>query len=453
MSLRWRLSILFALLAGFSTALTAFTSFSSTQSRLYSEVDSFLAERVGATTRQAPPILGGDRRIDPRGRGPGFGPGRDSHELLQSDLEAQYLDRLGAVDQIVGTLTLPVNALELSIAAGTSRSSYRTVDVEGSSFRMLTVSLPGGGALQVARNVEETQRILAALRWRFVVVGIIVMAGGVVVGLLVARHTVKPLEQLTLAAEHVADTNHLSVGVAATARTDESGRLARAFASMLDALGRSREQQRRLVQDASHELRTPLTSLRTNVEVLSRHPNLEPAERSLILADVETELTELTTLVAELVTLAADRYEDETPEDVDLDELVRRVTTRASRRHQRDYQVFGHGSIVKARPAGIERAVNNLVDNAAKFSPDGTTIDVELLSGRVSVADRGPGIAPADMDRVFDRFYRADASRTLPGSGLGLSIVRQIVEADGGTVFAGNHSGGGALVGFELPVP
>ena len=98
----------------------------------------------------------------------------------------------------------------------------------------------------------------------------------------------------------------------------------------------------------------------------------------------------------------------------------------------------------------LERAINNLVSNADKFSPAGTTITIAGEAGTVRVLDRGPGIAPADRDRIFDRFYRSDATRSMPGSGLGLSIVAQIVERHGGTVWATERSGGGADVGFRL---
>ena len=111
--------------------------------------------------------------------------------------------------------------------------------------------------------------------------------------------------------------------------------------------------------------------------------------------------------------------------------------------------------MVSCRPAAIDRAIINLIDNAAKFSaaqPTGSgAIDVGVDNGRVSVSDRGPGVPTDDLPHIFDRFYRSVASRSLPGSGLGLAIVRDIVESHGGTVFAEARDGGGTTVGFTLP--
>ena len=114
--------------------------------------------------------------------------------------------------------------------------------------------------------------------------------------------------------------------------------------------------------------------------------------------------------------------------------------------------VTADDSLVDAPPSEVERAISNLVDNAAKFDPSGQPIEIAVAGGRLVVLDRGPGIAAADQARVFDRFFRSDPARALPGSGLGLSIVREVVERHGGTVEASARPGGGASVGFTLPV-
>ena len=103
-------------------------------------------------------------------------------------------------------------------------------------------------------------------------------------------------------------------------------------------------------------------------------------------------------------------------------------------------------------PSRLDRAVANLLDNAAKWSPPGATVDVRLRDGELTVRDHGPGIAPDDRAQVFDRFFRADAARGRPGSGLGLAIVRQVAEGHGGTVAAEAADGGGALLRLRLPV-
>jgi len=128
------------------------------------------------------------------------------------------------------------------------------------------------------------------------------------------------------------------------------------------------------------------------------------------------------------------------------------VAARTHRRTGKVVTVDADGSTVTARPLALERAITNLVDNAAKFASDSAEpIEVNVRAGRVEVLDRGPGLTPDDAPHVFDRFYRALDARSRPGSGLGLAIVRDIVETHRGTVFAGNRPGGGASIGFQLP--
>ena len=231
---------------------------------------------------------------------------------------------------------------------------------------------------------------------------------------------------------------------------DETGRLGTAFNGMLASLARSKKAQQQLVQDAGHELRTPLTSLRTNVRVMQRFEELSPASRERLLADLDSETKELTAMVNELVELATDRRDEEQPTALELGAVVDTVVDRARRRSGREIVVVGDRSPVVVRPQAVERAVSNLVENALKFS-DGT-VEVTVHLGSVQVSDRGPGIAEADLDRLFDRFYRSDAARALPGSGLGLAIVRDMADAHGGTVMARPRDGGGATIGFQLPL-
>ena len=209
----------------------------------------------------------------------------------------------------------------------------------------------------------------------------------------------------------------------------------------------------RLVQDAGHELRTPLTSLRTNLSVLRRHPDMEPAMQKRILDDVDGEVGELTNLVNELVAVASGELADQPPQDVFLGEIAQRVAERVGRRRGRDITVDVESvAPVHVPLAGVERAIANLIENAAKFDQSGGAIRVEVAAGRLTVFDNGPGIPNDDLPLVFERFHRGAVSRTLPGSGLGLAIVREVVERHGGSVHAANRADGGAAVGFELPV-
>jgi two-component system sensor histidine kinase MprB len=230
---------------------------------------------------------------------------------------------------------------------------------------------------------------------------------------------------------------------------DEIDRLGAAFNTMLAALERSREAQRQLVADASHELRTPLTSIRTNIEILGRAKEMPEAERAEVVAAASAQLEELTLLVGDLVDMARDgRPAPDEVEDVRLDELVHES---ASRLNGGRILVESEPSLVRGSRARLGRAVANLLDNAIKYSPDGSVVEVTVRGGEVAVRDHGPGIATADLPHVFDRFYRAPSSRGTPGSGLGLAIVRQVAEAHQGSAVAEAADGGGARLRLRLP--
>jgi two-component system sensor histidine kinase MprB len=224
---------------------------------------------------------------------------------------------------------------------------------------------------------------------------------------------------------------------------------------MLAALSASRDRQRQLVADAGHELRTPLTSLRTNLDLLiqaDRSEGLSDEARSELLTDVRFQIEELTTLIGDLVELARDEPLPITVEPVDLAEIVDRAVQRVRRRAPGlEFAVRSEPWWVSGDAAALERAVTNLLDNAAKWSPPLGVVTCDLREGTFRVTDEGPGIAEEDLPHVFDRFYRSPESRSMPGSGLGLAIVRQVVERHGGTVHAGRADSGGAA--FWLTVP
>jgi len=352
---------------------------------------------------------------------------------------------------------LPVGDVERMIVSRTRGAVIRTVSVEGHNLRMITAPLTGpaweeGATIQIARSLGEVDRALKGLTALLVFVG----AGGVVVagllGLVVARSALGPIGRLTEAAEHVAETQELASRIDVD-RDDEIGRLAVSFNAMLSALEESKVQQRRLVRDASHELRTPLTALRTNIEVLNRNSGLDAVQRRRLLDDVTFELEQLSDLVTELVDLATDAQTSSEPVvDVLLDEVVRRTVARFERRTGRRVSVEIEPTETTGRAMMLERAVSNLLENAHKWSPPDGAIEVTLVDGRLSVRDHGPGIAEEDRPHVFDRFYRSVDARSKPGSGLGLSIVKQVVDDHGGDVFAEEPEDGGARVGFAIPV-
>jgi two-component system sensor histidine kinase MprB len=319
----------------------------------------------------------------------------------------------------------------------------------GAHLRVYVTTGPFGDKLAVFLPLTEVDSSLKRLRIVLLLVGLggIGLAGGL--GLLVARSTIAPVRHLTAEAEHVARTQDLSRRMPVEGDGDEIDRLGAAFNTMLAALESSREAQRQLVADASHELRTPLTSIRTNIEMLGRARDLPEADRAEIVAAASAQLEELTLLVGDLVDLARDGHPaPEETEDVRLDELVRESAARLNRVH---FQIETEPTLVRGSRTRLARAVANLLDNAAKFSPAGSVVEVTVSGGEVAVRDHGPGITPEDLPHVFDRFYRAPAARGTPGSGLGLAIVRQVAEAHDGTAVAETPQGGGALLRLRLP--
>jgi two-component system sensor histidine kinase MprB len=350
--------------------------------------------------------------------------------------------------------SFPVDEKQRAVAASdvTAKGTWSSINVTGDHLIVRTLPLGGDRAVVVALPVNAIDNALTHFAWLLFVLSVLGVAGAAVVGRLVARSAIRPVERLTQAAEHVARTQDLDASIEVD-RSDELGRLGATFNAMLEALAQSRDQQQRLIHDASHELRTPLTSLRTNIEMLSRETSIPEDERARILSDLNVEIGELTDLVSELVDLAtASGGTDEEVTDVRLDEIVADVAERARRRTGQTIDVDAAPVVVRVRPVRIERAVSNIIDNACKWNPHGMPVEVALHGGRFEVADRGPGIDAEDLPFVFDRFYRASKARALPGSGLGLAIVKHVVEEAGGRVFAHPRDGGGAVVGFELPV-
>jgi two-component system sensor histidine kinase MprB len=267
----------------------------------------------------------------------------------------------------------------------------------------------------------------------------------------VARAGLAPVGRLAAVAEDVTATGDPGRRVELN-RADELGRLAASFNTMLGALQRSLTAQRQLVSDASHELRTPLTSLRLNAELLAAEPGLPEAERREVLDRVVAQVGELGQLVASLTELARDESQPGPFGEVELHQVVEASLAGARRDWaQTVFTADLEPWTLTGSTDSLQVAVRNLLDNAAKFGSSGARVEVRLRAGELTVRDHGPGIAPADLPHVFDRFYRAPSARGIPGSGLGLSIVRQVAERHGGTVRAEAAPGTGTLIRLRLP--
>jgi two-component system sensor histidine kinase MprB len=364
----------------------------------------------------------------------------------------QVVSAQGQVQTVQGD-QLPVSPRDVRLAASERGQRLRDARAAGHHVRVLSTPLINGYELQIGLPLADVDRQLHNLASAFAVLAIGGLALTVVASWGLVRRSMRPVKSLTEAAEQIATTRDLTLRISSYGK-DELGRLASTFNTMLDALERSLHAQRQLVTDASHELRTPLASLRTNVEVLNDVDRLSPEQRRAVLAGIVSQLEELTGLVADVVELAKGETPPSAYEDVQLEELVENAVDRAGRHWPSvTFRLETRPVAVRGVPGRLDRAVANLLDNAAKFSPPGGTVEVALADdGTLTVADQGPGVPDEALPMVFDRFFRADEARALPGSGLGLAIVKQVVEAHGGSVGIGNRPGGGAVATLRLPV-
>jgi two-component system, OmpR family, sensor histidine kinase MprB len=458
LSLRSRIALIAAVAVAVSVVAVSAVVFLAVRGQLRHQLDAQLvadsrtvAERPGSWGANPDPDHDHDHDVGPR---------------------VQILDDTGKPVLTAGERsTLPVTGAATAVVRGDLRRAFEEVHLAGGEYRMLTVTAEHGGAVQVAASTESVHEPLDRIGMILIVVSASGVAAAAGLGFLVARTGLAPVHRLTAAVEHVALTSDLSGRIAVHGR-DEIARLAESFNGMLTALQSSRAAQRLLVEDAGHELRTPLTSLRTNIELLVRAESqagtgrvLAAGDRAALLRDLDAQTAELTQLVGELVDLAREEGNPEPVEPVDLADLVDRSVDRVRQRWPGvAFQVEVAPVEVAGRPASLERMILNLVDNAAKWSPEDAPVRVCLRAvagpgdpqhanplAELTVADSGPGIDPADRPRIFERFYRATAARAMPGSGLGLAIVAQAVQLHDGTITVERSDTSGALFRVRLP--
>ena len=444
MSLRTRLAIVTSLLVVLGVTITGAASWVSTRAELTDQVDDFLSTRSEQIATEL-----GDLR-------------RDEQPMPLPNERGIVFQRLNRAGVVLATSSgnhqnkvdqLPVSDNDIEIAQNGGTSRIRRVKVDGAELRLITRHIDGGrdgrGAIQVAAYMDDTRTALAGLLSRILLIGAVLTLLAAAAGWLVARSTTRPLRRLTATAEEVSATQDLTTSIDVE-RSDEVGSLAMSFRSMLDALRRSREQQQRLIQDAAHEVRTPLTTLRANIELLERAPDIGEPHRSELLGSLRSEFEALTNLFNEVVELAIGERDEAPFDSLDLNDPADRAARIFTSRTGRTLHTTWEGDTIDGNAELLERAIGNLLHNAHKYSPTDQPVELEVRGRRVVVRDHGPGIPADERELVFDRFYRSDEARAMSGSGLGLAIVKQIVERHGGTVFVGDAPGGGAEVGFQL---
>lgn len=447
-NLRTRVSVLGALGVGLAVALTSAAAFVTVRAQLHNQLDATLLRRAHAAVSS--PLSDPARLVEV-----------PAAALGAADVRIVLVRADGTAFSARGQAGGPrLGPPELAVARGLAEQSVRTVSTGSQEFRVVAVPARQSLALVLAQSTAQTEATLARLGLVLLIVGAAGVALAAYAGLVIARAGLRPVDRLTAAAEHVARTGELRpLPVEGTdtadGTDDELARLAHTFNAMLAALGESRDRQRRLVADAGHELRTPLTSLRTNLDLLvqsDRQGGMSPDDRAELLADARGQAEELTGLVSDLVELAREDAPAGADEPVDLAELVEHAVERVRKRvFEVRFDVVTEPWTVHGDPQALTRAVTNLLDNAAKWSPAGGIVTVRLGGGAVTVADEGPGITQADLPYVFERFYRSSEARGMPGSGLGLAIVRQAAERHGGQVAAEPGPKGGALLTLRVP--
>ncbi len=450
-SLASRVTVLTTLAAGATVLLLAAGAYITVRMQLQSTLDDSLLQRARTTPAEAL-CTDGNSNVT-------------SEYFGAASVWVACIDSTGHGVVIGRTSDEPQKLLgnpEVSVAEGHAASSVRTVNGTTARWRVAAVHRDDGTTMVIAQSLDSQEKLLAKLGVVMLLFGLAGVIGAGLAGWAVARNGLRPVRRLSDSVEDIARTEDLRP--LPVEGDDEIARLATSFNQMLTALAASRDRQRQLVADAGHELRTPLTSLRTNLELLTMSdddagPELPPEARAELLDDVRAQIEELTTLVGDLVELARDEPLTHVVEPIDLPDLVDRAVSRVRRRAPGvHFEVTTDPWYVVGEDAGLERAVTNLLDNAAKWSPEGGTVTVRLADGVLTVDDQGPGIAVEDRPHVFDRFYRAPESRGMAGSGLGLSIVRQVATRHSGTVQAQDAPGGGArlvlwLPGSAAPVP
>jgi two-component system sensor histidine kinase MprB len=346
---------------------------------------------------------------------------------------------------------------DILVATGSSAPILRDGALDdGTPVRVFTARTASGDTFSIARPLSEVRTSLNNLGVILTLVG----GGGCLLaqaaGLLIARAALRPVYRFTAAVEHIARTEDLKVRIPIRGQ-DEIARLGRSFNTMTEALESSREHQQRLIADAGHELRTPLTSLRANIDLLVRSQQtgrpLPAHKREALLTSLQAQTMELTSLIGDLLELSRPAPAADAAVPTPLHAVVERALQRA---RLRGPGIAFHTDIrpwfVLGDPPALERAVINLLDNAVKFSPPDGLIEVRLTDdGELTVRDHGPGITPEELPHVFERFWRSPSARSMPGSGLGLSIVAHTVQRSGGQVTLRPAYGGGTTAHVRLP--
>jgi two-component system sensor histidine kinase MprB len=437
MTLRTRVALAVAAAASLCLVLVACLMFVLERQDLRRGIDDELTRQAGSITQSLVTTGEIDDAVQP-------GP------LGVLAVYAQAVDSDGTVLPLTSReAVLPVDDRTLAVARGEASRFFDDQEISGTHVRVLTVPAPGG-AVQVAHQLESIDLHLVHVVGILSLLVVFGLGVALVVGGLVARAALRPLRRLADEAESLA-ASWVPGQQLPRAGDRDLRRLVTSLNSLLGARDEALRSQRQLVADAAHELRTPLTSVSTNLQVLLDDQRVDGPERAALTLDLMTEVTDLTATVGDLIELAREPDPGLDPEPVALDDLVDECARWCRRRHPDVALAIDlEPVVVPAFRSDVARLVINLLENAAKWSPPGAPVEVSLAPDRFVVRDHGPGIAPADLPFVFDRFFRSDQARGTPGSGLGLAIVRRVADRHGWAVAATNAGDGGAVIQVRL---
>ena len=380
----------------------------------------------------------------------GMGRGQGMGGLLSQHLRLADASGVVLVDTSGGSIGELLTASEQS----------QSITLTDKGGQIIGYLLPEGGNLL---GTNDATPLIQRLNNAALQAGAIAAALALVLALILAYQILKPIDHLTRAAQEMS-SGDLTQRVPEQGH-DEIATLARSFNQMGDSLLRSMEQRRAMTADIAHELRTPLAVQRAQLEAMQDGIYPMTVENLQVALDQNRFLSHL---VEDLRTLAlADAGELRLDlEPVNLAELLENITNRfrpAAEATQVGLQFSTKEPalkpIIQADPIRLEQILINLIGNALRYTPDNGQILITLESipswAVITIQDSGPGISPEALEHLFERFYRADRSRSREagGSGLGLTIAQQLANAHGGSISAENASNGGALFKLILPLP
>jgi len=448
LALQLRLTLIYAFLLVLALGASGVAGYVIAAHRIYGSVDDSLRLRAEAVAEALEPL---------------------GTELTAADVEANRgeLDDLASTDLVfqirgVDGTVLYSSATAASLPEGrTGVGGFATTDVRGQDVRILHEPLERGGArlatVEVGESLASAKGALSEIRDIILISSLIAAVVTSLSAYTLAGRALRPVRRIAQVARDIEETADFSRRLEVVPAAGEVTELAVAFNAMIERVEQTLLHQKSFLADSSHELRRPLTVMRTNVDILSRQ-SLSQAERERCVAEIREEAQLMSRLLADLLMLAREESQAIERAPVDLSALSERAIARLTAKTTQEVRSRIEGAItVLGDQERLDQMLRNLLENAVQYAPQGTiTLSLQRLNGRarLQVADSGRGIAPEELAHVFDRFYRGDAARASrpEGAGLGLSIVKYVAEAHGGSVSVTSAPNEGTEFVIDLPL-